>query len=464
MIILSIPAFIAKLHPVVVHLPIGILVLAVLFQWLSQTNRYAYLQPAIPVAMFWGMLGAVIACVSGYLLSLNGGYDDVIAGRHQWMGIAVAIFSFLLYLLYKLFLGSPFMKWLSLVLLGMIIFTGHLGGTLTHGEGYLTGAFGENEVAPALKPIDNPQEAVLYADVVQPIMQARCYSCHGKTKQKGELRLDSPDALLKGGEDGKVIIPGKADESELIKRIFLPVGDDDHMPPESRPQLTENEVLLLHWWVNTGADFSKKIKELPATEKIRPVIAALQTGESIAPDAGMIPAEEAPPADIGIVNALREKGVVVIPVAKNSNYLLANFVTAQSVSDTVLALLPALKKQLVWLMLDNAAIDDRALARVAECTSLTRLQLGHTNVSDAGISSLRSLERLQSLNLVGTKVTANGLASLAGSTELKNIYIYQSGVKPSDLATLKQKFPNARIDTGGYVVPTLEKDTTEVKF
>ena len=99
---LSIFDFIAPLHPVLVHLPIGILLLACFFQWLTINNRYVFLQPAIPVALFWGMIGAVVSCITGYLLSLSGDYDAQLASRHQWFGIAVAVFSFILYVLYKI--------------------------------------------------------------------------------------------------------------------------------------------------------------------------------------------------------------------------------------------------------------------------------------------------------------------------------------------------------------------------
>ncbi len=111
-------------------------------------------------------------------------------------------------------------------------------------------------------------------------MQARCYSCHGTNKQKGKLRLDQQEFILKGGKDGKVIEPGKADESEMIERMLLPLSDEDHMPPKEKKQLTLNEISLLHWWINTGADFNKKVKELPQTERMKPVLLALQSGSA----------------------------------------------------------------------------------------------------------------------------------------------------------------------------------------
>jgi uncharacterized membrane protein len=464
MIILSFTDLIAPFHPVLVHLPIGILLLACFFQWLTIKNRYVFLQPAIPVALFWGMIGAVVSCISGYLLSLSGDYDEQLAGRHQWFGIAVAVFSFILYVLYKVSISESLTRWLSLILILLIIITGHLGGTLTHGDGYLTSAFNKTDKKKALlKPIPNIQEAALYAELIQPVLEANCYSCHSASKQKGKLRLDTPEFILKGGKDGKVLVPGKADESELIKRIFLPMGDDDHMPPKAKPQLTENEVLLLQWWVNSGADFNKKVKELAQTEKIKPVLQAFQSGstEKKLMDVPDAPVEK---ADEKLVNKLRQAGVVVIPVGQNSNYLLANFVTAGSVADSVLQTLALLNKQLVWLRLDNSAITDSLLHYVAACTSITRLQLNNTDITDKGLVKLQSLKQLQSLNLAGTKVTAQGVLQLQKLSNLKSVYLYQTSVSANDWGMLIKAFPSAQLDSGKYKVSTLATDTTLIKF
>ena len=128
----------------------------------------------------------------------------------------------------------------------MITVTGHLGGSLTHGSTYLTeGLQSGAEQGAAIKPIPNIQEAVVYTDVVQPLLEAKCYSCHGASKQKGKLRLDQQEFILKGGKSGQTMEPGNADESEMIKRMLLPVDNEDHMPPKEKSQLNHN--LKLNW-------------------------------------------------------------------------------------------------------------------------------------------------------------------------------------------------------------------------
>src|SRR5688572_22027081 len=99
--LLTVSDFIGRFHPVFVHLPIGILLLACLFQWLMIKERFAVLQPAIPVALFWGMISAIASCISGYLLSTTGDYDMQLVSRHQWLGISVAVVSLFLYVMHK---------------------------------------------------------------------------------------------------------------------------------------------------------------------------------------------------------------------------------------------------------------------------------------------------------------------------------------------------------------------------
>ena len=464
--ILALPDLIGRFHPVLVHLPIGILLLACFFQWLTLKPRFAFLQPAIPVMLFWGMLGAVIACISGYMLSLSGDYDEDLVDRHQWMGIITAIVSLILYLLYQFSISERIARGVSFGIIVLITITGHLGGSLTHGSGYLAeGLHSGDKGGAALKPIPNIQEAGLYADVVQPLFQNRCYNCHGPNKQKGKLRLDKPELIMKGGKDGKVIEAGKADKSEMIERLLLPPEDEDHMPPKEKPQLTRGEVALLHWWISTGADFNKKVKDLPQTNEIRPILLGLQSGaigaESKPTD---VPAVDVGKADADAVDRLKKAGVMVMPVARNSNYLSVSFFTAGAGADSLIKLLEPLKKQLVWLKLDNAAVNDTAMDEISRLTTLTRLHLSNTNITDAGLVKLQTLQELQSLNLVGTKITAQGLAKLSGLKKLKNLYLYKTAVGNNDWSVLKKTFPATQVDSGKYAVPTLVTDTTVVKY
>ena len=74
-------------------------------------------------------------------------------------------------------------------------------------------------------------DAVDYVQEVKPLLEKRCYACHGRVKQKAGLRLDAGQLVLDGGDDGKVVVPGNGSASQLIARVSSPDADE-RMPPE----------------------------------------------------------------------------------------------------------------------------------------------------------------------------------------------------------------------------------------
>ena len=88
---------------------------------------------------------------------------------------------------------------------------------------------------------------------IQPVFADKCYSCHGPEKQKGGLRLDRKKDALQGGDSGKVIVPGKAGESVIIRNVSG-VDPDNVMPPKGKGEpVTEKQLVLLRAWVDGGA-------------------------------------------------------------------------------------------------------------------------------------------------------------------------------------------------------------------
>ena len=456
-------SLIGHFHPVLVHLPIGILLLACLFQWLVVKEQYKKLQPAIGIALFWGMVFAILSGISGYILNQGGEYDEQLSERHQWLGISVGVVSIIQYYLYRRSINAGFAKWIALLLFVLIIITGHLGGSLTHGSDYLTKSITtapENQ-KPIRKTLTDVQSALVYKDIIAPLLQEKCYGCHGANKQKGKLRLDQPDYILKGGKEGNDVLAGNPANSELMKRLLLARNEEHHMPPKEKSQLTEKEIALLHWWIETGASFGKQVKELTQSEKVKPALMALQ--QVAIPDKIVIPESPVEPADTAAMSALNRRGVVISPIVMNSNYLQANFFAVENLSDKDIALLLPLKKQLLSVRLSNTIITDESVKILGQCTGLIKLYLDHTKISDKGLVNLQSITNLQYLNIVGTGITAQGLLQLKQLKNLHSVYLYQSSIKKEDWATLKSAFPGALLDSGGYIVPMLESDTTEKK-
>ena len=460
--------FFGHLHPLLVHLPIGILLIALLLQWLSGKEKYKGLQPAVAVVLLCGAITAFMSCITGYLLSTTDDYDDTLVAYHMSAAIVLTVVSFVLYVkeINPKFEVPKNMLGIGLFILIMI--TGHLGGSLTHGSDYLTKPLAaifssDSSKATDIKPIANVQGAKVYSDVIKPIFTTKCYSCHGETKQKGGLRMDDSLLLMKGGKDGLAITKNNADESELIKRILLSSDNEDHMPPKEKPQLTKDQIALLHWWIDNGADLNKTVKDIPQSPTIKPILTALQSVEKKKENKSNIPDKPVEAGDQKTIDELKTQHVLVLPVAQGSNYLMASFITDSIITKDQLNNLQKLSKQLIWLKLANTNVSDSLMTYINKLNSLTRLDVSNTFISDKGLQQLSSLYSLQYVNLVNTKTTAQGMQALTKNKELNALFVYQTAIDKAGYAQLKTVFPKTTIDTGGYIVPTLVNDTTDVK-
>lgn len=466
--LLSFTEFIGHFHPALVHLPVGIILVGLLLQWVSRKEKYQSYKQAAAFALLTGSFTAFLSCITGFLLSISDDYDNTLVNWHMWMAILLTFLSFMLYAKEKNPAFAINKKLLFISVLVLVFVTGHLGGSLTHGSDYfskpLQNVFSNDSISnTVMKPIANVQEAVAYNDIIKPILQTKCYSCHNANKQKGGLRMDDSLLLMKGGKEGKVIEPGNPDGSEMIKRLLLPIDNDDHMPPREKPQLTEQQIALIHWWIANNNDFSKRVKELQQPENIKPVLALLQQVKEVKKEIPEYPLTAIEKADDKIIAKLKEREIVVLPVTQASNYLQVNFVTHPSLDKGDLQLLQQIKKQIVWLKLDNCNISDDALAAIAQLNSLTKLYLSNTAISDKGLPQLQSLSNLVYLNLVGTKISLQGLTALKNLKKLRSIYLYQTNIKKEDWSALKNIFPAVQLDSGGYTVPIFSSDTTLVK-
>lgn len=462
-----ISAGIGRLHPVFVHLPIGILLFAALLFFASKKQRFANMSLAVAPALAIGSFFSILSCITGYLLSISDAYNEDIIFKHQWLGIATAVTSVVCYFVYqkKQGLFGIFITLLST----LIMVTGHYGGSLTHGADYLTASFNKN-TSDAKKVIANIDEAVVYTDIIEPILATKCYSCHGESKQKGKLRLDLPNYILQGGEEGKVLTPYQPGSSEIINRLLLPTSNEEHMPPKEKPQLTKDEVALLHWWIESGANFTTAVKNTKQTAAIKGLLASFSNGAggdndgaNASSGASILPTKNASPIAADLLTQLNKEGIVVVPVVNGSNYVRANLIGVENLSAQTFQLLAKISDQLLQLNASFTAVKDEYLLALSNCKQLKQLELNGTAITNKGLASLTAFENLESLSITQTKVTADGIGNVSALKKLKKVYLYGTGFTNAAVAGLKQKMPGLLIDTGGYKLPILATDTTEAK-
>jgi len=453
--------YIGKFHPLVVHLPIGILMVFLVVGFVIPRKQLQESYQIIHLILLVSALSATFSCISGLILSGSGNYDINLTAKHRALGIALAFVNWIIFIAFKKLLQYP--TWIyniSLVIILLItILTGHLGGSITHGSDFLT--------PPKLgewfrSSSENNEKASMNSTAfktVSFIFEEKCYSCHGQNKQKGNLRLDTKLGLLTGGDDGPLLAENKSG-SLLLKRIMLPIDDEDHMPPKEKKQLTSMEISFLSWWIKSGADFDKSLAELNLPDSLHGI---LTHNESVSVNK-LIPEAEVKQADPIVLEKLKSINVMISPIGANSNYLSVSFMNVlRENGTTAIDELTKLNQQVIRLNLDYQNLDTLAWRKVSLLTNLRKLSAKNSNLDDEKLANLKTLNSLVSLNLMGTNVTSSGLESTMSLPNLESIYLYQTEINEEGFKSLINKFPRVNIDSGNYFVPTLDSDTTIFK-
>jgi uncharacterized membrane protein len=464
--------FLGRFHPLVLHLPIGLIFGLACLEFLLLFSRWKDLAGASVLLNTLVFLSSGVAALFGYFLYLEGGYSGDDITLHLYTGIGVAALAFLCWVWRLISLdeehgGRRFVyRLLLLSNLGLISFTGHLGGNVTHGSTFLTEhlpdplrqrlvGWGWKSLAlPEAAAVPSAGEETLFAAAIQPVLLARCESCHGASKQKGEYRLDTPEHLLQPGESAKIpVVPGRPQDSYLLALIRLPEDDADVMPPEGKARLTPEQIGLIGWWIeHAQASFDLPLAKAAVPPEFAPAIAQARALRKTAPAPS--PAEAPPPAPPAAslearLQPLREAGVQVTPVSQTEAGLSVEFqALGAAAGDASLAPLAAVADEIRWLNLGGTGVTDAGLELVGKFPGLTRLYLDRTAVGDAGIVHLSGLSRLEYLNLYGSRVTDAAVPALGRLAALKKIFLWQTAVTPAGAEALRKLRPELEINLG----------------
>jgi uncharacterized membrane protein len=442
-----------KFHPLVVHLPIGILLLAFLFEVLSRTKPYRKLRFAVRPALGIGTFTALIAVVTGLYLADTGAYDERLLRGHKYLGIATAALSVLIYVhrRYAIVpdkLARRRIRLAMFMALTLFIFlTGHFGGSLTHGEGYWFPSSDEPNTVAYPVVIPDPEHAVVFDDIIQPLLRQKCVACHGPSKQKGELRLDSWEAVMKGGKHGDLWKNSDAEHSLLFTRVALPVEDKEHMPPRERTQLSNVEVDVIRSWIAEGAMRPKRVNEL--VDK-KPIASFIQSYSS-----SSVWDEPATDPDESAIRMLREAGVKVLPLALQSKNLV---IRLAQLRDEEVTQIRRLAPNIVEIDLSGGTWNEGQLSFLPSLTRLKKLSLQRSVLANKDAEVIGGCASLEMLNVSQTNISDEGVLSWKGLTRLKRLYLFGTKVSSAGHRQLSS-LPALQIDTGNYVLPFLPSDT-----
>ncbi|WP_299889520.1 c-type cytochrome domain-containing protein [uncultured Lacinutrix sp.] len=419
--------FLGRFHPLLLHLPIGALVVTFFIDILS---RFQKNYPEITVRNLFGFIAvfSIITCFLGYFLSLEDGYNKDTLDLHFYTGIGTAIVSCFLFLmsLKPDFKSNKLFLPLFIIALVCISVAGHYGSVLTHGDNFITEYASAPEKEKTIEIVDSLR---LYEDVVAKILDAKCIQCHNTTKQKGELALLSKAHILNGGVSGVSAIAGNASESLLYSRLLLPITDEKHMPPEGKEQLTKDEIWLVEHWINEGLDFENYVANTSENIELRKKLEKYLVFDTI----------EIPKASKDDIEEVKLAGFRIIELVPGEADLNVKLLKAKPTED-IIDKLSVLNEQIVELDLSNMAVTDAMTSVFKKFKNLKSLRLNGTKISDVSLKYIKDLKNLETLNIYNTNVSNQGLSELLKTIKPKTIYAWKTKVDKETAIQLEKEY------------------------
>jgi uncharacterized membrane protein len=427
-------ALLGRLHPLAVHLPIGILVVLPVLEIAGRrrgprgsgrdVGRGSGFDEAAGFLLLLAAGCSVVAVLLGLLLAHGGGFTRAAVSAHMWGGVWLAVAVLGCVVARPLWVAGrlavyPWLLGGTVVLLG---WASHQGGSLVYGPDYLT------EYLP--QPVRRwfvtvrPKPLVagsVFAVKVYPVLDAKCVACHGAAKTEGGLRLDAYEYLMAGGSDGAVIVPGRPEASLLLQRVTLPPGDKKFMPAEGKPPLTTEEIAAIREWIAAGAS-------------------ATATGSGSDGKARVYAVAEAPPLPVGDYSALRGQmaaaeqalHVRLMPVSMHAQdgLVLRTIDAGRGFGNAQLEQLAPFAPYIVDAELGQSGVTDGCFAVLGKFTHLRALHLEGTAVTGKGIEALRGLGELRFVNLTDTQAGKEAAEVLKSMPGVRHVYLYNTPAEP----------------------------------
>lgn len=400
---------IERWHPVLVHLPIGIYFLYILGYALrsKQTQSSSLL-------LLVGALGSTAASITGYLLSFTKGYDYTTLIQHLWAGIGLTVAGWMVWLLerYHRSRTNLWIQPLSVILLALgILLTGHLGGSLTHGDGFL---FKSNKPLTGSATKIHLDSISYYQDVIKPILTEYCISCHRTERPFGLWDITTDSTLFKGGRYGHTIVAGDPDHSELIKRLEAALDSKKHMPPATMPQPKAIEIFLIREWIKRGAAMDTRFREEADDSKLSHILSAYLGISQQTTNEIRLPIVK--PVDSATLRALTREIGILHKIHEESNLLDISLIHFRSKPrQEVLSICNKLKpvsENIYQLDLSGLGLSSDDLAFLRDMKNLVKINLANNRLEDRALNHLLPLTALESINLYNNPVTDASIKTL----------------------------------------------------
>ncbi len=460
-------------HIVVQHLPIGLVPAVWLLECFFPKSPKKINAPiaCLHTAL---LLSSALAIALGLAYQEYGAYGDEINAHRDWGLIfgACLLVTYLFFWIDCLF-HHAFTRLLYTASFALatatLVFTGHLGGELIHGKGFLLKPFQETtikESAPTAKPppttkeikaapqktdttlpvpenttirlqapahkvrarseASDSSEAVTLFLAAHTVLERNCINCHGATRKKGGYRIDSQEALFTAGKSRIApVLAGNPGDSHIIQRMNLPREHDEAMPPIEKDPLSAADIEAVRDWILAGAYWPTDAEQREAAETYQ------EYGNAATDQLLQALAATGAKAEY---NAWGDDSVRIDLAVMHPGQL-----------EPALEALRGFGSELVWLDGSNLDLPDTFYADLGRFDHLQRLHLDGTNINDEQIRSLKSLTQLRYLNLYNTALTDPAIRTLRALPALRKVYLGATGISESAVEQLRQDKPALEI-------------------
>lgn len=436
--------FVGRFHPVLLHLPITLIILLVPFSFYLQRRKDADdLSNIFDLMLHYIALISTLTALAGFLLAADGGYDQDSLLFHKWLGVAVAFSTHALVYIKKAFAQNA-MVWnvaMSSTLIVMVAGS-HFGGNLTHGEGFF--AYNK-DIKPTIAIAEFTAKTTVYQGAVQPILEAKCMTCHNDKKMKGGLNLSSFQVAAKGGKSGAAWVSGDPDKSLLIERMLLDMDDKKHMPPKGKAQLSAVEILLFKEWIKAGANPTKTYHSLADTDTLKTIVSSIINA---VPSVKATKTYSFSAASASTIEQLNSPFRRILPLASNSPALSVKFYLKEKYDLNMLKECKSISEQVVEVNLSNMPADDKAIEVLSSFENIERINLNGTAISGKNLAVLKSNKHLEQVSLASTAVGYPMLDALGAIPSLKKVFLWNTSLTEPEMAAIRKKFPKIHWDLG----------------
>jgi mono/diheme cytochrome c family protein len=471
-------------HMVLLHLPIGALTAIWFLEFLLEKNDDKHKNQAIGLLHLLLLLSCGLTVVLGLSYEEFGQYGDEIE-QHEFWGLIFAgciVATYLCYWIHrKLGKRSSKLFYMLALLAATItmVITAHQGGELVHGKGFLSKPFKDEKrqavvptplivessnkntvqvsivtqatttsvpstpmvdtvnvtdridllTAPMATPVQVPRVVdprIALFETSQAIFERNCYKCHGATKEKGGYRLDEQHSINLGGKSKlPAIVPGNAEQSELMYRMLLPHDDDDAMPPEEKDPVSSEDIDLVRQWIEAGAYW---------------------------PDEAMLSAAPGDTVKLGdadtdqLIEQISSTGVKAEYNAWDDESIRIDLgVVGPGQLDQAIKQLDGFSNKLTWLDCSELELPQGFFQQLQQFSKLQRLHINGTDVTDKQLEALSQLPELSYLNLYNTQISDAGLDALHDCPSLRKIFLSQTQATPAGINQLKKALPDLEV-------------------